>query len=364
MQLKDLPIGSLIKDPTSIIHGDTIVWRVVDKNHADFPANSVTLLTDKVITFNAFDAKEATNPDKDYAVNYGNTDYSVSNIRQWLNSNADAGYWYAAQHDYDAPPSAENLYSQYSHFNGYADETGFLKNFSTRFKRILLPTSIYSSIAEETPTLIENQLIFLPSATEIGKSSGSNNVALGAIFNYFGSVATATNSYQTTATPGAINQAITDGLRDFTQVDTTKNYNYMLRHSGYSEEYIETSNGNDYAYEILGVRPACNIVDTVYVTERPDENGCYTILYDPLYMEYLDGAGLGKVLTSVKNYIDAAAAPEIAVGGEMPTDSSTKLWLDTSSSNSMVSGFWAGTQAEYNNLATKNPTTLYLIKEG
>lgn len=365
MQLKDLPIGSLVKEPASLIHGDTIVWKVVDKNHTNYPTNSVTLLTDKIITFNTFDAKEATNPDKDYAVNYGNTDYSVSNIRQWLNSNASAGNWYSAQHDYDAPPSAENLSQQYTHFSGFANRAGFLTNLSAQFKNLILPTTVTSPVGEDVVNTIENQLIFLPSETEVGRGVGSTRVAIGTIFEYFGSVEVGSGAYKTTATIGALNDAITSGLdRVVLTADTTKVYNYMFRHTEFSESYIGTSDGSEYAYDIFGVRPVCNIVDTVYVTERPGEDGCYTIIYEPLYNEYLNGAGLSKVLTNVKNYIDNVSAPEIVVGDTPPEKDSAKLWLDTSSSNSTVSGFWAGTQAEYNSLTTKNPTTLYLIKEG
>ena len=41
-----------------------------------------------------------------------------------------------------------------------------------------------------------------------------------------------------------------------------------------------------------------------------------------------------------------------------------KKYADTkTSSNNVVTSFWSGTQAEYDLIEIKDPTTLYLIKE-
>ena len=59
-----------------------------------------------------FDAAEAAGRGLDF----GNNDYSLSNIRQWLNSEDGRGWW-KSTHVFDAPPS-------------YADRPGFLYGFT------------------------------------------------------------------------------------------------------------------------------------------------------------------------------------------------------------------------------------------
>jgi hypothetical protein len=56
---------------------------VVGVNH--HKENSLTLMTKNIIRFAAFDAKELNNPNSDRK-KHGNNRWSLSNIRQWLNS--------------------------------------------------------------------------------------------------------------------------------------------------------------------------------------------------------------------------------------------------------------------------------------
>jgi hypothetical protein len=56
---------------------------VVGINH--HKENSLTLMTKNIIRFAAFDAKEHNNPIPDIPID-GNSRWSLSNIRQWLNS--------------------------------------------------------------------------------------------------------------------------------------------------------------------------------------------------------------------------------------------------------------------------------------
>lgn len=58
---------------------------------------------------------------------YGNNNYKLSNIRQWLNSDAPAGRWYQPTHQYDEPPE------------GYVDYPGFLYNFTDEENAMLIP---------------------------------------------------------------------------------------------------------------------------------------------------------------------------------------------------------------------------------
>ena len=94
------------------------------------------LVTEKIITLKAFDAKEASNSNSDRK-NYGNNRYSVSNIDQWLNSAASS--WYSARHSADAAPTNANVWSNY---NEYDAEAGFLTNFEADFRAAILDLSL------------------------------------------------------------------------------------------------------------------------------------------------------------------------------------------------------------------------------
>lgn len=61
-RVKDLPIGSKIKDENTKYLGAPITWMVVDKNHVGYPENSVTLISDKILCYKCFDFKEKLQP--------------------------------------------------------------------------------------------------------------------------------------------------------------------------------------------------------------------------------------------------------------------------------------------------------------
>ena len=43
--LSSLAVGTLVKDTGTLYNGKPIVWKIADKGHAGYPANSVTLIT-------------------------------------------------------------------------------------------------------------------------------------------------------------------------------------------------------------------------------------------------------------------------------------------------------------------------------
>ena len=55
--LSNLPVGAKVKDLNTKYYGKSIVFQIIDKNHPGYPANSVTLITERIITLKAFDAK-------------------------------------------------------------------------------------------------------------------------------------------------------------------------------------------------------------------------------------------------------------------------------------------------------------------
>lgn len=171
--LDELSVGSTIEiDGAPAYSGDWVknnVWKIADKNHAGYPANSVTIIMDRRYRYPiCVDAKEPNNPDANRKV-YGNNRYRYSNIHQWLNSNSEAGQWYTAQHEFDEPPISGNTADSSNLYKSWA---GFLRMMGKDFEDKLLPTTI--TVAKpnvdgggyETFTA----KMFLPSTTEVGLS--------------------------------------------------------------------------------------------------------------------------------------------------------------------------------------------------
>lgn len=164
-RIKDYPIGTKVIDPTTKYNGSPIEWLIVAKNHPSYPSNSVTLISDKILTFKAFDAAEPDSTDRDIQ-SRGNNRYIYSNILQWLNKSERD--WFVKQHSTDYPPV-----SSYVSENEYRNEAGFLSGFSKEFLDSLLVTKSKVNIAPTTTVEFSEQKIFLPSVTELGLTYSS-----------------------------------------------------------------------------------------------------------------------------------------------------------------------------------------------
>ena len=115
--LSSLSVGDKIEVPVLSAYqsrfGAKIVFKVADKNHSGYPANSVTLIAEKIIKIMASDAKEPNNSDSNRK-SYGNNRHIHSNLLQWLNSNATAGNWYSAKHSADQAPTTKSTHVTYN----------------------------------------------------------------------------------------------------------------------------------------------------------------------------------------------------------------------------------------------------------
>ena len=140
--ISKLAVGAKIEVPVLPAYqsrfGAKIVFKIADKNHAGYPSNSVTLITEKIIQLMCSDAKEASNSNSDRK-SYGNNRHIHSNLLQWLNSNATAGNWYSAKHSADAPPTNANVYQNYNEYDAWA---GFLAMLDTKFVAELMNTTL------------------------------------------------------------------------------------------------------------------------------------------------------------------------------------------------------------------------------
>ncbi len=141
---------------------------MADKNHAGYPSNSVTLVTNQIIKMLCFDATEPSNGNSDRR-NYGNNRYIYSNLRQWLNSPAAAGQWYTAQHSADQTPDSSHVWNGVNPYSGLA---GFLNAFTANERAALLNTTITvgKSSTDGGGTETCTDKIFPLSCTEVGLS--------------------------------------------------------------------------------------------------------------------------------------------------------------------------------------------------
>ena len=246
---------------------------MADKNHAGYPSNSVTLVTNQIIKLLCFDAKESANGNSDRR-NYGNNRYIYSNLRQWLNSPAAAGQWYTAQHSADQTPDSSHVWNGVNPYSGLA---GFLNAFTANERAALLNTTITvgKSSTDGGGTETCTDKIFPLSCTEVGLSGDHVCGSKLAIFSDNNSrIATVTAScvansnYSSNPGSGA---AWYYWLRD-AYAGSAYDARYVL-----SDGTLSWSN----AYlGRLGLRPACNLSSDLLISDSVDSDGCYTVIYN------------------------------------------------------------------------------------
>lgn len=275
--LSNLAVGAKIKFGKYSVNGETpqdISWVIVAKNHQcepAYPTNSVTLITDKIIDIRAFDAKEP-NSGYDNVQRYGRSVYKQSNIDQWLNSDALAGQWYSAQHEYDEPPKSGYVSSG----SEYDNRPGFLNAFSTKEKDVILTTTIKSTVADSYSSggYIERK-VFLPSRMEVGygmygnKNEGETWGCF--VINADRLAYLTTQAFENTKFNNKPNEVATP-MAWWLRTPTS---------TGTHTVQVVASNGSvDVGYcanEASGVRPVINLPLTTTVGDTVDSDGCYVV---------------------------------------------------------------------------------------
>lgn len=269
--LSSLPVGTKVKFGKYSVNGETaqpIIWLIVAKNHTSYPANSVTLLTEKAIDIRAFDAAEPNNTDTNVKEN-GNSYYPLSNIDQWLNKSA--SNWYSPTHSYDQAPTS-GYTGNYG--TGYDTRPGFLNAFSTYEINAILDSTIVTPKLVDTVSTKENIIrkVFAPSTTEIGFSENY----WGACWEYFVS-----NSKVCPLTQ----QAYTHSLSTTKPGTVGDNIPYWTRNYQGSTSYLvkvsdESSTAASWRANAgrVGVRPALNLSNTLMTSDAMDSDGCYSVI--------------------------------------------------------------------------------------
>ena len=279
--LGSLSVGAKIEVPVLSAYqsrfGSKIVFKIADKNHSGYPSNSVTLITEKIIQNMASDAKEPSNSNSDRK-NYGNNRHIYSNLLQWLNSNAAAGAWYSAKHSADQAPTTKNTHVTY---NPYTSWAGFLAMLDPKFVAELMETTltVVKSSTDGGSYETFKAKMFLASTTEVGLAN-ENNIAEGSLLALF------SNDASRVAYPTAqcVNNA--DGYTN-SGFATSKGWYWWLRTPRSSNaNYVRNVSSDGSLYDnnacigSYGGRPLCNLKSSILVSDSPNSDGNYTVIYN------------------------------------------------------------------------------------
>lgn len=279
--LGSLSVGAKIEVPVLSAYqsrfGSKIVFKIADKNHSGYPSNSVTLITEKIIQNMASDAKEPSNSNSDRK-NHGNNRHIYSNLLQWLNSNAAAGAWYSAKHSADQAPTTKNTHVTY---NPYTSWAGFLAMLDPKFVAELMETTltVVKSSTDGGSYETFKAKMFLASTTEVGLAN-ENNIAEGSLLALF------SNDASRVAYPTAqcVNNA--DGYTN-SGFATSKGWYWWLRTPNSSYARFVRCVSSDGSLSGLsayggdgGVRPLCNLKSSILVSDSPNSDGNYTVIYN------------------------------------------------------------------------------------
>lgn len=269
--ITNLAVKAKVKDPLSTYYGSPIVWQIGDKNHAGYPANSVTLVSDKIIKIVPFDAKESGGDSNRQS--YGNNRYALANLRQWLNKAAAS--WYQSQHSYDRAPS-----SSYVSYNPYDTQAGFLSGFSAQMIAAILDTTLTVAKAtvdgggSETVT----DKVFLLSKAEVGLGA-ENSINEGTLLAMFSDAASRI-AYPTAA-------AVTNSTYTTSDLSASQPWYWWLRSPiatySYNVRGVGTSGAESDGGALRGrsgLRPALNLPSSILVSDSPDSDGVYSIVWN------------------------------------------------------------------------------------
>lgn len=243
--LVSLPYGSKIKFGSYPTTEEKLVWFIVDKGHTGYPLGSVTLMAKQPVAALCFDNDEPNN-DNVKAQRGGNPRYSLSNISQWLNAQELQG-WFVKQHEADAEPD-------------YASQAGFLSCFHPQEISSILNTTLNIPVPDfETGNFLTCDVVetkvFIPSSTEVGYPSYGDK------FN------------------GKTTSSI---FRHLPYDDIPSNYCWTRTARGQSSNlflYSQRSNDAQSADTSHGIQPIINLPGFLDVSENPDSDGCYTVIF-------------------------------------------------------------------------------------
>lgn len=252
--LSNLPIGAKVKFG-KFLNAD-LIWIIADKNHTGYPANSVTLLAERIIYEMAFDAKESSDG--------GNTHYGYSNLRQWLNSSAAAGKWYSSQHTADVSPSSSEVVGGAT----YSTWAGFLNGFLENERTAILDTTV--TYKEDSEPLTSIDKVFILGSGELGKTQSIPNQSQLSLL-----------TSDVTTRPAGYTRAYRALKPSYTE--STIGAYWLRDNSGTSTKNLFEKDGVisvGHPEVAKGVRPLTNVTSSLKVSDTTDSEGCYTFVWN------------------------------------------------------------------------------------
>ena len=365
--LSTLALGSKIKLGRHSINGEVaqdITWIVVAQSHSGsssvpYPTNSTTLLAEKIIDLRCFDAAEPNSTNTNIK-SYGYGAYHLSNIQQWLNSDAEAGQWYVARHSADQPPN-ETYSSMGTH---YANRPGFLSLFTVDEKDVILDTRVKSRYRELSgPYTNMSQYVtaklFLPSLTEVGipfpySNLGGDDSNTWSLFNQ--------NNNNAFRKCTMTQQAFNNTLSVSHPGDVANSWYWMTRTTNMnSPEYVhiigtEGEKNELYCnYGHLGVRPALNLSNTTSVTDTVDSDGCYQIIWNTAPSIPVNLNVPSSVYSGKNNTITWSAATD-------PEGDAVSYELECAYDGGEFSNLYSGTSLSYTHIPVAATSIQYRVR--
>lgn len=276
--ISTLPVGSKIKFGKHQVNTEVkedIIWQIGAKNHNGYPANSITLVAEKIIDYRGFDAMEPSNSDSNRKTR-GNNRYKDSNLRQWLNKAGNP--WFVKTHTADEPPTnaGTNNYG-----TDYDTRDGFLSAFTADELAAVLNTNVVTAKNTVTDgggleTLIDK--VFLLSNTEVGLANepgGAEGFKL-EMFTNDASRISKTTQQAFTNTKNTNKQASINGPWNWwlrSPCSGISHYVRFVHASGALSSDTSAYSGN------YGVRPALNLSSEILVSDTTDVDGCYQAVW-------------------------------------------------------------------------------------
>lgn len=339
-KISNLSVGAKVKDTTSMLHGKPVIFQVADKNHAGYPASSVTLVTERIVKIMCFDAIEAGNSDSNRKT-YGNNRYAFANLLTWLN--ATGANWYQQKHSADAPPSTANVWDGK---NPYDTVAGFLTGFSLNFRTAIMQTTqtVAKATVDGGGSETVQSGVFLLSKAEVGLGA-ENGITEGSLLALFNA-----NNSSRLCMPTA--EAVTNSNYTDANLAASKNWYWWLRspnagissnvrlvHTDGSEAYGAAYRGN------VGLRPALNLSSNILVSDTTDTDGAYTIQWNqpPTKPPSM------TVPTTVKSGQNAAIAWTASTD---PDGNPISYELDVSANGGAYANIYAGSGLTHNHPIT------------
>lgn len=263
--INSIPIGSWVKDPSTIINGSVVKWKVLDNNHENYPSNTTTLIG---ITANPQVSVRSYNDSK----KFGFRDFDIT----WEGQTQTVGYL------------LDLIYNQ----------------ISKPFQNLIVPTllqirgastNIHGTIRPETHN------IFLWGAGELnhGSSTSLDNTP---DQTYFPSLSSFYNN----------------GLQTYLGVNRTeyimsrdlypRSSNYYTADPGYIMGQYGSYENSGYPMHIL---PMINITSDVLVSDQPDTDGAYVL-------DLISRLNLVQDGTDVKKWDLSSTPPSWSTIGQAP----------------------------------------------